>query len=298
MRVLAVDIGTNSTLHLLADIADGELNVLQNGIIGNGLGEKIGADGLIGADLMEQNRQILSDLVQLAREHNCEAIGAVGTQALRTAVNKNQFISMSEDLSLPLEIINGSEEARLAWQGVFGDDGQRALLDIGGGSSELSLGFGSVPDWTHSVDVGAVTLGRNHFHNAPPTTDQIKAATEAIQSAFIPWQSVELDDSELTGIAGTIFMLAALELGIKEYRVGCVEGTILYKETVSKWSHKLLTCDLSRRRALCVISPARAGSIHTGSLILSELMDKFGWNRIKVSEKGLLHGLTYKLSRQ
>jgi len=299
LRVLAVDIGTNSTLHLLADVVDEELLVIENDIIGNGLGAKMGADGRIGDGLMKLNRQILSDLTRLAQENDCEVVGAVGTQALRKATNNDQFISMAQEVSLPVSIISNREEALLAWRGVFGDDEgdhQRALLDIGGGSSELSVGRGEMPEWTDSVEIGAVTLSRNCFHDDPPKPDQINAARTAIRFAFSNWDGIRFDKLELTGIAGTIFMLAALENEITEYSSGCVEGLILNAEAVSSWCDRLLSCELSERRELCRISPQRAESIHTGSLILVELMSRFGWKQIKVSERGLLHGLALQLA--
>ncbi len=298
LKVLAVDIGTNSTLHLLADITDGRLNVIESGIVGNGLGAKIGSDGRIGSELMDENRQILVRLAQLAKDNDCVQWKGVGTHALRQAVNSSEFLDMANRVGFPVEIISDETEALLAWQGVFGSantNDQCALLDIGGGSSELSIGIGKSPTWTDSVAMGAVSLGRRYFADDPPSKSQIISAKKAIHTAFDHWNGRLSRDIMLTGIAGTVVMLAMLEHDIAEYQAGCVEGLQLNMDQVLRWSDKLLTCDLSARREICRLSPARAESIHAGSLILSELMKRYGWSTLIVSEKGVLYGLVSQL---
>jgi len=299
MRVMAIDIGTNSTLHLVADVSGSVVDVLDRGITGNSLGAEIGSDGNIGPELLEKNRRILEALVQKSIEFDCRRIGAVGTHALRRSTNPDDFLNMARDTGVPLEIISDSEEARLTWSGVFGKEGPSVttgLLDLGGGSCELILGEVAEPEWSDSVALGAVALARSHFHNDPPSPEDVKNGRKAAGKAFSSWGGLAGRDFNLVGVAGTITALAAIRHNIAGYNHGVLEGLRLSSDDIIDAELLILPLNLEQRRAVPGMPPARAESIHAGVLILKVILEIIGKSELTVSEKGVLFGLAQKLA--
>ncbi len=298
-RLLAIDVGTNSTLHLCADVTGGKVKVVETGITGNRLGIDLDENSRIGDKLLELNRKILLELIEKGRELNCKKIGAVGTHALRRASNQQDFIVMADRLGLNVEIISDKDEAILAWRGVFGiseSDRQIGLLDIGGGSTELSIGRGSKPEWSSSMPCGAVILARQFFHHDPPLTEEVEPAVQDVRRRFSQWKNTLSGKEELVGIAGTITALATIEQGITKYEPGQVEGLSIGAECIRKWRESLLNMTLTERESIPGMPQARAGSIHAGALILSEILNILNKDCIKVSVRGVLWGLAMKLA--
>lgn len=299
MRVMSIDIGTNSTLYLIAEVHDSEVTVLERGIESNSLGAAIGADGIINEELLSKNQAILKALADKSERTECERTAAVGTHALRRASNRNDFISMAQATGVPLRIISDAAEAELAWKGVFGikaPDRLTALLDLGGGSSELIMGDGSEPACYVSVPIGAVTLAREFFRHDPPLKHEINRAEEVVKQSFSGWSRFSSQDFHLTGIAGTITALAAIKHNIATYKSGSLEGLALSPEYIRQARKNLLLLDAGEREAIPGMPKARAKSIHAGSLILNSVIDIMGRRDITVSEKGVLFGLALSLA--
>ena len=299
MRVMAIDVGTNSTLHLVADITDECITLIERGIVGNSLGIDIGSDGSLNDELMRKNELILRLLAEKAHKMKCKRLGAVGTHALRAASNAGDFLNMAGDAGIPMRIISDEEEASLTWTGVFGSQGPdrlAGLLDLGGGSSELVIGQGASHEWMDSVSTGAVMLTREFFRHDPPSVGEINAAENTALDRFSEWRRQSGRSFELTGVAGTVTALAAMEQGITEYTPGCLEGSKVSHNVVSKWRSKLLSFTLNQRRSIPGMPPARAESIHAGMLILNSVLTILKKDEITVSERGVIFGLAQKLA--
>ena len=301
MRILALDIGTNSTLHLVAEIVGTNLTVIERGIAANGLGSSIHADGRIPEDAIATNARLIAGMVKRGEFHACQRRGAVGTQALRDATNRDRFVSMCNQAGISLEILTPEAEALLGWTGVFGYDGPKdssALIDLGGGSCELSWGAASSPVWFDSIPLGAVSLSRRHFKTDPPLRDEISAARREAGATFSRWRGRLPADARVTGVAGTITAIAALELQLPDYREGVLESIVLTVAQISKWSERLISLSYPDRSALPGMPPARAHSINAGALILDELMSLLSLKEITVSEWGVLFGLAFRLAEK
>lgn len=300
MRVMAIDVGTNSTLHLVADVTDEGITLIERGIIGNSLGIGIRSDGLLNAELLNKNREILRLLSEKALKMKCKRVGAVGTHALRRASNADDFLNMAgRDAGISMRIISDEEEATLTWTGVFGSQGPdrlTGLLDLGGGSSELVIGQGASHEWMDSVPTGAVTLAREFFHQDPPSSHETDAAEKTVFDRFTDWRKQSGRSFDLVGVAGTVTALAAIENELNEYTPGCLEGSIISHDIISKWRSKLLSFTLNQRRLIIGMPPARAESIHAGMLILDAVLTILGKDEMKVSERGVLFGLAMKLA--
>ncbi|MBM3329551.1 MAG: hypothetical protein FJY67_08800 [Calditrichaeota bacterium] len=301
MRLLTVDIGTNSILHLIVDIREVELRVIERGLDESGLGAGITPDGLLSEELLGRNRQVLQRIVQKANAVGVERAAAVGTAALRMAVNREDYNQMAAEAGLPVEIVSGIREARLAWRGVFGLYGaeQRSgLLDLGGGSTELSIGIGREPDWTESLAIGSVNLARTAFSRDPPTVEDVVRAQVLARSHLSGWRERWRSGlaPRLIGSAGTVTALAAIHNKIITYRHDELTGKVLSFDEVSRWSERLLRLDYEQRRALPGMPSVRARFIHGGVLLLREIMEVLEVPVLEVSDRGVMFGMAWELA--
>jgi len=297
MPLLAVDIGTNSILWLIAEVEDRQVRLIERGIVGNRLGAGKLADGSLPAELIAMNRELIAKVVAHSRELGCTRLKGVATQALRSAANSEAFLSMAAEEGLPVEIISGEREAKLAWRGVFSDgsvEGTVGLLDIGGGSSELSVGGDDGPRWSESLAIGAVTL-TGTFKLDPPTASEVEFVSASAQNQLKSWRGRLAPEARLTGVAGTVTAIAALEVQLTEYIPGVIEGTTLSLETIEKWRDRLLTMTLCERRRLPGMPPVRAEFIPAGSILLAEVMKTLERESIIASEKGVMFGLALEM---
>lgn len=309
MRVLTIDVGTNSTLYLIAQLKLGKLTVLERGIYANHLGEALMRSGSLTSEVIEVNRSILQEIAQKGRNWGVRAVQGVGTAALRAAHNRELFLGEVRALGIPFRVITAEEEARLSWVGVFGPQGpgeMRGILDLGGGSTELAWGKGEEPSWHGSVSCGSVVLASRWFRNDPPIHEEIAGAESELQATFRDWtMAIQVREESpspsppfLVGTAGTVTALALIELQIPHYVPDCITGVVLTYETVTWWARRLLTMGYQERLHLPGMPPVRARYIHAGALILKVIMEVLGLSRLEVSDRGLLFGVAYQLGEK
>lgn len=298
MRTLSIDIGTNSTLYLIADVTPASFELVERGISGNRLGADKREDGSFSPELIEDNRQILLEIQRRGEELGCDAVKAVGTHALRTATNADAFVAMINSIGLDFQIIDGVQEAALAWRGVVGNNlpsQHTAILDIGGGSSELIIGQGDQIAFSLSIPLGAVTLTRS-FSSDPPPRTEIVLARRYVSRMLTPWRNVIPENCQLIGIAGTCTSLVSVAHKIIDYIPGVIEGRGISRQSVSKWKNLLFKKNLDERRALPGMPPARAEILPAGALILEMAMSVLTKQDMIVSEKGLIFGMAYEMT--
>jgi len=300
MLLLSLDIGTNSTLSLVADVADGGLSVVERGIAANRLGSAKRVAGSLPPELLDHNRNILKQIVARAREQGAVLVKGVGTHALRNAPNAPDFLKMAGEAGVPVEIIDGEREAALGWKGVFFDRrlrGKAALLDIGGGSSELTVGDAAGVRWSLSIPVGAVSLTRR-FSSDPPSPAEIELAAAEVRNALAPWVGRVPVSSPMVAIGGAATALASLKARSTDYQPGALEGATLTLNDVRRWRDRLASLTLAERKALPGMPPARAEVIAAGAVILFEAMQIARKDRIRVSERGVLFGLALEMAQE
>jgi exopolyphosphatase/guanosine-5'-triphosphate,3'-diphosphate pyrophosphatase len=285
MRVAVVDLGTNTTRLLVADVADGRVDEVVRHTRITSLGE--------GVDV---RRRLLP--VAIARVRNClvdyrrelEALGAdrtllVATSAIRDAENGEAFLGEIEwSYGFETRLLSGDEEAELTLRGVGATDESTLVVDIGGGSTEL-IGAGL----RLSLDIGSVRLTERHLPSDPPTVDELESCVGAVRS--------ELPDARperAVGVAGTITSLAALDLGLTEYDAVRVHGHRLSAEGLDAQLKRLATMPLAARRRVPALDPDRAPVIVAGAVILREVLRHLGLAEIEASERDILHGAAFE----
>jgi len=277
MRVGAVDLGTNSTRLLVADVADGHVEEVGRALQITRLGEGVDERRRLLPLPVARVRNVLSEFRRELDRLGAERTLAVATSAVRDAENGEAFLGEVEwSYGFTTRLLTGDEEARLTYRGVTASrtiDPGTLVVDIGGGSTELIL-----PDWHESIDLGSVRMTERFGEHA----DAIDAAVEDI----LP----ELDVRAAIGVAGTITSLAALDLGLVEYEPERVHGHLLTAAAVDEQLARLAALPLEERRRVPGLEPERAPVIVAGAAILRAILRRYRLDGIEVSEHDLLHG--------
>ncbi len=181
MRIAVVDIGTNSTRLLIADVAGGSLTELERRSIVTRLGEGVDATGALGDEPQQRVFKVLDAYAQAIEAHGCEARTAVMTSAVRDASNGAQFAATVRDrYGLEGRTLSGDEEARFTFLGASAspaadDEHPLVVIDIGGGSTELVVGRRGEVSFHVSTQVGVVRHTERHLHSDPPTAEELDA---------------------------------------------------------------------------------------------------------------------------
>src|SRR5215210_1881401 len=282
MRVGVVDLGTNSTRLLVADV-DGEhvAEVVRRTAITR-LGEGVDERRKLLPLPVARVRNVLSEYRRELEELGAERVLAIGTSAIRDAENGEAFLGEVEwSYGFVTRLLSGDEEAGLTRRGVSNgralDDGT-LVLDVGGGSTELIMASERT-----SLDVGCVRLTERHLHSDPPARRELDAAAREVREAL-----AELAPKDALGVAGTVTTLAALELG--GYDPERVHGHRLSREGVETQLERLASLPLAQRRELPGLEPERAPVIVAGAAIVREVLDRYGLDGLEASERDILHG--------
>lgn len=300
MRLASIDIGTNTILMLIAEVEPGgTLKVLSDEQRIARVGKGVDKTGAIAWEAFTRSEQFLHEYVERARSFGVDVIRATGTSALRDAHNKDDYLGyMQQRLKLDIEILDGSEEALWTYGGAisgFGDrHGHFAVLDIGGGSTELTVGKGFSILERKSLDIGCVRLTEKYLHHSPPKPAELQALTEHIDRFVVKYPSFDSVNTEFVGVAGTVTTLAAVELGLEVYEGNSVAGYRLTKEAIDRRLHEFSALSKEELQHTLRIDPGRADIILSGVVILSRLMTLRKLGHIIVSERGLRYGIALR----
>jgi len=275
-------------------LADGTVDILDDAHEIGRLGKGVDASHRILPETMQRVCRLLADYRRRAQGLGAERVLAFGTSALRDAANKNEFIAASAQVGVELAELSGQAEARHTFAGAsFGlqlPDSHYAVLDIGGGSTELATGYAGTVEQSISVDVGAVRVTERCLPQLPPTAAQLKAARAMIAprlAELFPLSS----DRPVIGVAGTVTTLGALDAGAACFDTREIDGYQLSLDAVTRWSDQLLSMSHDGIRALPQVNEQRADIIGAGSLILRGFLESRNLAGITVSTRGIRYGL-------
>ena len=282
IRVAAVDLGTNTTRLLVADIAGESLQAVERRERITGLGEGVDRRRRLLPAPVARVRNCLVDYRRTAERLGAQRVLAVGTSAVRDAENGEAFLGEVEwSYGFATRLLGGEEEALLTFRGVAAgreiDEGT-LVVDIGGGSTELVVGGLGGVDSHRSLDVGSVRLTERFGEDAENIGAHVRGA--------LP----ELQVTRAIGVAGTIANLAVLDLGSTEYDAERVHGHRLPLASVSAQLERLASLPLAERRRVPGLEPDRAPVIVAGTVILQEVMRGYQLDEIEVSVHDLLDG--------
>lgn len=300
-RVAAIDCGTNSTRLLVAEPdGDGGFRTLDRRMVITRLGQGVGASGQLHPDGVERTLAVLRDYRRAMDDLGVDPsrTRVAATSAARDAGNRAAFFAAAADVvGAEPELLAGDEEGRLAFRGATaGIDpalGPFAVVDIGGGSTEVAVADGSV-----SVDVGCVRLTETYLHSDPPEPEELHACiavtVEHLKDVVRELPGV-LDVRTFVGTAGTVSTVAAVEIGLPAYDRDRLHHFWLTREAAEDVFRTLATEARADRIFNPGLEEARADVIVGGCCILVSVFRHFELDRLLVSEADILDGLVLSL---
>jgi exopolyphosphatase/guanosine-5'-triphosphate,3'-diphosphate pyrophosphatase len=296
LRVAAIDLGTNSTRLLVADVGDGRLEEVSRRLTITRLGEGVDARRILLPVPIARVRNCLADYRRELEQLGAERTLAIATSAMRDAENGEAFLGEIEwSYGFTTRLLDGAEEAAMMYEGVLaGHDTLDDVLvvDIGGGSTELVLGSHDGPRASTSLDVGCVRVTERFLRSDPPSAPELAAAGAYVRGLLPGYRA-----SHLIGVAGTVTTLAALDLGLAEYEPERTHGHRISFTSVERELARLASLTVAERAEIPGIEPGRAAVIVAGIVVLSELMDAYGFTEIEASERDILHGAALAAAR-
>lgn len=294
MRLAAIGIGSNSVRLLVADAA-------ANGAITPVLRDRCGTrlfaglvDGALTEESMEVSASASRELERKAREAGAGRIYIFATSAVRDAKNGDAFMERIRSMTgLTLEVCTGEQEALLSYAGAA-KPGLCGMIDIGGGSTELTVGEDGAAMAAVSLQMGAVRLARQQriTHR-----DDFYTVIERAQEILLRGAGDILAcprPHTWVGVGGTFTTLGAMDRGIASFDRALVEGHALTREIVLSWGEKLSPMSVEERKRLPGLQPQRADIVVHGIAILAACMDSLAIESIVVSDHGNLDGYLRK----
>jgi exopolyphosphatase/guanosine-5'-triphosphate,3'-diphosphate pyrophosphatase len=294
VRVAAVDLGTNSTRLLVADVEDGSIVEVVRRLKITRLGEGVDERKRLLPAPVARVRNVLTDFRREAESLGAERMLAIATSAVRDAENGEAFLGEVEwSYGFQTRLLSGHDEAQLTFRGA--SLGRRLaentlVLDIGGGSTELVVGGPDGLRFHDSLDLGCVRLTERFLHSDPPAMGELDACAAAVRALLGQRLPYDLLPRAAIGVAGTITSIAALDLGLAEYDPDRVHGHSVSREGVAAQLQRLAAVPLAQRRAIPALEPDRAPVIVAGAVILREVLDHFGLDGLEASERDILDG--------
>ena len=296
-RIGVVDLGTNSTRLLVAEVHDGEVTEIERRTIVTRLGEGVEASGRLADGAIARVSEALAVYREVLDRLAAGQVVAVATSAMRDAENGPAFRDeIRERFGIEARTISGDEEARLTFLGATSarDAGaETVVIDIGGGSTEYVTGrAGSDPGFHVSTRMGSVRHTERHLLSDPPAADEMASLAEdarAIVEHEVP-ADVRERVEEGIAVAGTATSLAAIDQELDPYDPDKVHGHRLGRGTCERIVAQLAALTVAERRGVKGLHPDRAPTIVAGAVILLESMRAFDLDEIEVSEADILHG--------
>ena len=268
-RVAALDLGTHTTRLLVADVDGARVEALARRSIITRLGEGVDADRRLAPDAIERVHRALASYRDEAMRLGAERMLAAATSAVRDAANGPEFLrGLEERFGFTTRLLTGNQEAELTRRGAGIADDDTLLLDVGGGSTELSVGRSRT-----SLDVGSVRLTERHLRSDPPRPEELAAAAAELR-ALLP----DLEPTAAVGVAGTVWQLREL--------IGRLTPAAVQAEL-----DRLAALALAERRRIPKLDPDRAPVIVAGALIVLEVLRRYRLPEIAFSERDLLDGI-------
>jgi exopolyphosphatase/guanosine-5'-triphosphate,3'-diphosphate pyrophosphatase len=301
MRVAVVDLGTNTTRLLVAEVSDGVCTELDKQTTITRLGQGVDASGRLAEEAMDRVRAALANYREVMDREDVTETIAVATSAMRDASNGPAFRDeLNERFGIDARTISGDEEARLTFLGATGARTPAAespattmVIDIGGGSTEYVVGSpNAAPEFHISTQMGSVRHTERFLHSDPPEHEELEALAADVQRVVaeqVPARYRE-ETTEGIAVAGTATTLAAIDQELDPYDPEKVHGFRVGLAAAERIQAMLAALPVEERREVTGLHPDRAPTIVAGVTILVESIRAFGLDEIEVSESDILQG--------
>lgn len=292
MRAI-IDIGTNSVRLLMAEKDEkGEWKTLWKELRSTRLGEGMTDKATIGQGAKERTLSAVGEFTAMAKLEGAEDIFAYGTSIMRDASNGEEFADeVTAASGVPVRILSGKEEAYYSYIGAAGTSGViTSVVDIGGGSTEICVGFGTDVGARHSFRLGCVRCSKQF------DTTTARGRAELKKHCFTLFRETDLMESmrnvkRWIGVGGTVTSLSSMLQELEVYDLSKVQDYVIHPEDVSRILEKLSKMSYDDKCHMKGLLPSRADIIVAGVVILDSLMEYFALSEITVSDRDLSEGL-------
>jgi exopolyphosphatase/guanosine-5'-triphosphate,3'-diphosphate pyrophosphatase len=305
VRVAVVDIGTNSTRLLIADVHASTATVEE--VVRHSqvtrLGHGVDATNALSQEACDRVFATLQRYRAEIDEHACEANMAVLTSAVRDASNGAQFAArVREHYGLDARVLSGEQEAQLTFLGAMSGrppaTEPTVVIDIGGGSTEFVIGVARTAGFHVSLHAGVVRMSERHIHSDPPAPQELQQLAQDVRATFL--QGLPADErapvKRAIAVAGTATSAASIDQELDPYDPARVHGYPLMLATVELLLARLADMDEHTRRRVVGLNPDRAPTIVAGMILLAEAMRAFELEQLEVSEHDILYGGALRLA--
>src|SRR5580704_8006586 len=291
----AIDIGSNSCRLKIARVVQHSLRVVHEDREVTRLGTSVFETGLVSPDAMAATLRALKRFYRAVQQHGADQTRAVATAAMRDARNGRAFLAwVRDETGWEVEIISGLEEARLIHRGVVnnepGTSGRCLLIDVGGGSCEVSLSERKRLKETISLPLGAVRLTEEFLKSDPPAKEEI-ARMKQFVSRELRKASRRVTPGEVQTVIATSGTTAALFEATRIMRKARAKDYMASARDVRRLADKLTKLKNEDRSAIPGIGPRRSEIVVAGAQVYSELLEHFTLAGFRYSDMGLRDGV-------
>lgn len=299
MRIASIDIGTNTVLLLVASVdKTGDIQRLAYEQRIPRLGKGVDGSRNLQSDAMQRVIGVLQEYKSIISTFNVEKTVVCGTSAVRDATNRQEFAELVHShTGFELEVLSGEDEAYWTYRGaISGIPGitKATVVDIGGGSTEITIGNDKTIIDSISLDVGSVRVTERFLKHDPPTHPELEASITLVEDELAKAGRFDFKDSTLVGVAGTATSLAILAQGLKEFSLDAITNYRLDLDTVYLLFRALRAMPSGEILAQSSFMKGRHDVIVAGVLILREIMAHFKFKEMIVSERGVRYGLVLR----
>lgn len=291
----AIDFGTNTARLLIALQSSGglipvriEREIVR---IGGGFSDLYG----LSIEAQERGLSCLQRFSKLILDYGVKQFRASATSAVRDAVNGRDFVEkVFKSTGIRLVVLDGAMEARLTLNGVLSGlvskCDKHVVLDVGGGSTEFIVSYLGAPIFIKSMPIGVVRLTEG-FSSCIEMAGRIDFVLDQLERDLILAGITSFDDVELIGTAGTATTIAAINLKMDTYDYKKINNYSVERREIAEIYQQVIKLTPEERLAISGLEKGREDLIVAGMLLTTSVMDRFCFNRLKVSDFGLLEGL-------
>lgn len=299
-RRAVIDVGTNSVKLLVADVSESGIIPVCEESKQTRLGRGFYETHLLQADAITATAEAVHKFSEKAQTFCAKNIRVIATSAARDALNASDLVNAIESISgLKVEIISGEQEAAWAFEGVATDsklaNQPLLILDVGGGSTEFILGEGHHQHFRNSFRLGTVRLLEMLQLGDPPGAEALARCRDWLKDFLDKQIAPELEPAigiwalkvQLIGTGGTSTILARMEKQLLEFDREQIEAARLAFAQVTAHVERTWTLSLEERKKIIGLPPKRADVILTGLAIYEAVMERFGFDELRISTRGL-----------
>jgi exopolyphosphatase / guanosine-5'-triphosphate,3'-diphosphate pyrophosphatase len=291
-----IDVGSNSVLLLVAAAGSRALRVVDEALVTTRLGTGLGEGGALDPAARARTRDAVAALAARARAAGAAEVRAFATGAARSARDGAEFAAdLAATTGVPVEVLSGAREAELAYRAVaatLGDADEPLLVgDVGGRTTELSLGRGATIEATTSLPLGALLLTENHVRSDPPREilDTVAWVAHTVLARSALPARARASRAALVVSGGTATALAALDLGLDVYDGRRVHGHRMSGAVLHQLVARLGAMPAASRACLPGLDAGRGMILPAGAVVVERLARAAGVDTLRVSDHGVRH---------